>query len=129
MYTKFLAIGLFRLLELGGAKDPKALEGLVTALNVRTSAVNRDLLTYKARPAPCPGPRPQSPLPPGSPEPSPTSRTSRLAMSSSPVDMSSQVILVHRLLSEGPHSTHESVHVKVASTAGLPPAPSPWHPM
>ena len=52
VYTKFLAIGLFRLLELGGAKDPKALEGLVTALNVRTSAVNRDLLTYKARPLP-----------------------------------------------------------------------------
>lgn len=47
VYSKFLAIGLFRLLELSGAKDPKALEGLVTSLNVRVVAVNRDLLTYK----------------------------------------------------------------------------------
>eukprot|EP00884_Botryococcus_braunii_P016138 jgi/Botrbrau1/3207/Bobra.37_2s0037.1 len=46
-YSKFFAIGLFRLLELTGAKDPKALEALVTALNVPASAVNRDLLTYK----------------------------------------------------------------------------------
>lgn len=29
-YTRFLAIGLFRLLELTDARDPKALEGLVT---------------------------------------------------------------------------------------------------
>lgn len=29
-YTRFLAIGLFRLLELTNARDPKALEGLVT---------------------------------------------------------------------------------------------------
>lgn len=49
VYSKFLAIGLFRLLELSGAKDPKALEGLVTSLNVRVVAVNRDLLTYKVR--------------------------------------------------------------------------------
>lgn len=41
-----LMLGL-RLLELTGAKDPKALEALVTALNVSPSAVNRDLLTYK----------------------------------------------------------------------------------
>lgn len=40
-------MGCSRLLELTGAKDPKALEALVTALNVPASAVNRDLLTYK----------------------------------------------------------------------------------
>lgn len=77
MYTKFLAIGLFRLLELGGAKDPKALEGLVTALNVRTSAVNRDLLTYKARPAPRPPPR----APPPAPVPCPNPRSLQAAQS------------------------------------------------
>lgn len=38
---------LRRLLELSGAKDPKALETLVKSLNVRLAAVNRDLLTYK----------------------------------------------------------------------------------
>jgi photosystem II biogenesis protein Psp29 len=47
VYSKFLAIGLFRLLELSGAKDPKALEGLVKSLNLRLPSVNRDLLTYK----------------------------------------------------------------------------------
>ena len=36
-----------RLLELSGAKDPKALEGLVKSLNLRLPSVNRDLLTYK----------------------------------------------------------------------------------
>lgn len=36
-----------RLLELSGAKDPKALEGLVKSLNLRLQSVNRDLLTYK----------------------------------------------------------------------------------
>ena len=46
-YSKFFAIGLFRLLELTGAKDPKALGSLVTALGVRQDMVNRDLLTYK----------------------------------------------------------------------------------
>lgn len=47
LYTKFFAIGLFRLLELTGAKDPKALETLTKAVNVRTEAVNRDLKSYK----------------------------------------------------------------------------------
>ena len=52
VYSKFLAIGLFRLLELSGAKDPKALETLVNSLNVRVVAVNRDLLTYKVSAVP-----------------------------------------------------------------------------
>lgn len=46
-YSKFFAIGLFRLLELTGAKDPKALAGLVQAVGVRQDMVNRDLTTYK----------------------------------------------------------------------------------
>merc|ERR1712023_455293 len=32
LYSKFFSIGLFRMLELTGAKDPKALENLVTSL-------------------------------------------------------------------------------------------------
>lgn len=47
LYTKFFAIGLFRLLELTGAKDPKALETLVKRMNVKTESVNRDLTAYK----------------------------------------------------------------------------------
>ena len=47
LYSKFLAIGLFRILELVGAKDPKALEGLVKSINLRPELVNRDLLSYK----------------------------------------------------------------------------------
>lgn len=47
VYSKFLAIGLFRLLELSGAKEPKALETLVKSLNARPEAVQRDLVTYK----------------------------------------------------------------------------------
>jgi hypothetical protein len=47
-YSKFLAVGLFRLLELGGAKDPKALGGLCEATGVPAAAVTRDLNTYKA---------------------------------------------------------------------------------
>jgi len=47
-YSKFVAVGLFRLLELAGAKDPKALEGLCTATGVPVAAVTRDLNTYKA---------------------------------------------------------------------------------
>ena len=49
LYTKFFAIGLFRLLELTGAKDPKALEALVRAVGAPPDSVNRDLMTYKAR--------------------------------------------------------------------------------
>lgn len=46
-YNKFFAVGLFRLLELAGAKDPKALGALVASLGLRQDAVNRDLMTYK----------------------------------------------------------------------------------
>ncbi len=47
-YNKFVAIGLFRLLELTGAKEPAALERLVKAVGVKPEAVNRDLMMYKA---------------------------------------------------------------------------------
>lgn len=47
-YSRFLAVGVFRLLELSGAKDPKALERLAAALGVPQAAVARDLGTYKA---------------------------------------------------------------------------------
>jgi hypothetical protein len=47
-YSKFVAVGLFRLLELAGAKDPKALEGLVSAAGVPQASVTRDLNAYKA---------------------------------------------------------------------------------
>jgi len=46
-YNKFFAIGLFRLLELTGAKEPAALERLVKAVGVKPEAVNRDLMLYK----------------------------------------------------------------------------------
>ncbi|KXZ51189.1 hypothetical protein GPECTOR_13g676 [Gonium pectorale] len=46
-YSKFVAIGLFRLLELTGAKEPAALEKLVKAVGVKPEAVNRDLMMYK----------------------------------------------------------------------------------
>lgn len=46
-YNKFTAIGLFRLLELTGAKEPAALERLVKAVGVSQDAVNRDLVLYK----------------------------------------------------------------------------------
>jgi len=49
LYSKFLAIGLFRILELVGAKDPKALESLVKSINLRPELVNRDLLSYKVQ--------------------------------------------------------------------------------
>lgn len=40
-------MGLFRLLELAGAKGPKALSNLTSALGVPLERVNADLLTYK----------------------------------------------------------------------------------
>lgn len=46
-YNKFFAIGLFRLLELSGAKEPAALEKLTTALAVPLDSVNKDLMMYK----------------------------------------------------------------------------------
>jgi photosystem II biogenesis protein Psp29 len=47
VYTKFFAVGLFRLVELTGSKDPKTLTGLVSALNISQERVNADLMTYK----------------------------------------------------------------------------------
>ena len=47
LYSRFFAVGLFRLLELSKAKDPSALQGLVKAMNVSQDAVNRDLMNYK----------------------------------------------------------------------------------
>ena len=47
LYTKFFAVGIFRMLELCGAKDPKALGSLVEALGVPLERVNADLVTYK----------------------------------------------------------------------------------
>lgn len=46
-YNRFFAVGLFRLLELTGAKEPAALEKLVTAVGVKPASVNKDLLLYK----------------------------------------------------------------------------------
>jgi hypothetical protein len=47
LHDRFLAIGLFRLLELGGLTDPEALKSLVAKSGLDSEAVNRDLLTYK----------------------------------------------------------------------------------
>jgi photosystem II biogenesis protein Psp29 len=47
LYTKFFAVGIFRMLELVGAKDPKALGSIVEALGVPLERVNADLVTYK----------------------------------------------------------------------------------
>lgn len=44
LYTKFFAVGLFRLIELTGSKDPKSLTALVQALN---------LVSWQARRAAC----------------------------------------------------------------------------
>lgn len=46
-YNKFFAIGLFRLLELTGAKEPAALEKLVKSVGVKQESVMRDLVLYK----------------------------------------------------------------------------------
>ncbi|GMH36568.1 hypothetical protein BSKO_04436 [Bryopsis sp. KO-2023] len=46
-YNKFFAIGLFRLLELTGVKEPQALGTLVESMGVKQDAVNRDLKMYK----------------------------------------------------------------------------------
>merc|ERR1719159_1507015 len=45
LYTKYMAIGLFRLLELGKATDPESLKAMVEALDLEK--VQTDLLTYK----------------------------------------------------------------------------------
>lgn len=46
-YNKFFAIGLFRLLELSGAREPAALEKLVSVVGVSMESVNKDLNLYK----------------------------------------------------------------------------------
>lgn len=47
VYSKFLAIGLFRLLELAGATEPAALAQLAEAAGVPLQRVNADLTLYK----------------------------------------------------------------------------------
>ncbi|XP_019193894.1 PREDICTED: protein THYLAKOID FORMATION1, chloroplastic [Ipomoea nil] len=46
-YSRFFAIGLFRLLELSNATDPTILEKLCAALNVNKQSVDRDLDVYR----------------------------------------------------------------------------------
>merc|ERR1712157_242441 len=47
-YNKFIAIGIFRILELGSSMDPASLEKLSTALGAPLDKVTSDLATYKA---------------------------------------------------------------------------------
>jgi photosystem II biogenesis protein Psp29 len=47
-YTRLFAVGLFRILESSGAKDPSALKGAIAALGIREDAVNKDLMLYKS---------------------------------------------------------------------------------
>lgn len=46
-YSKFFAIGIFRILELTGVKEPQALGKIVESLGVPQDSVNRDLKLYK----------------------------------------------------------------------------------
>jgi photosystem II biogenesis protein Psp29 len=46
-YSRFFAIGLFRLLECANASDPAILESLSKALNVSKRSVDRDLDVYR----------------------------------------------------------------------------------
>ncbi|MQL97629.1 hypothetical protein Taro_030327 [Colocasia esculenta] len=46
-YSRFFAVGLFRLLELSNATEPSILEKLCTALNVNKRSVDRDLDVYR----------------------------------------------------------------------------------
>ncbi|MQL25255.1 hypothetical protein EI011_24520, partial [Escherichia coli] len=46
-YSRFFAIGLFRLLELANAMEPAILEQLCAALNVNKRSVDRDLDVYR----------------------------------------------------------------------------------
>ncbi|PON80546.1 Protein Thf [Parasponia andersonii] len=46
-YSRFFAVGLFRLLELANATEPTILEKLCTALNVNKRSVDRDLDVYR----------------------------------------------------------------------------------
>ena len=46
-YSRFFAIGLFRLLELANATEPSILEKLCAALNIDKKGVDRDLDVYR----------------------------------------------------------------------------------
>ncbi|XP_050205543.1 protein THYLAKOID FORMATION1, chloroplastic [Mercurialis annua] len=46
-YSRFFAVGLFRLLELSNSTDPTVLEKLCAALNVNKRSVDRDLDVYR----------------------------------------------------------------------------------
>lgn len=46
-YSRFVAIGLFRLLELANATEPAVLEKLCAALNINKPSVDRDLDVYR----------------------------------------------------------------------------------
>ncbi|XP_073297124.1 protein THYLAKOID FORMATION1, chloroplastic-like [Primulina huaijiensis] len=46
-YSRFFAVGLFRLLELANATEPIVLEKLCAALNVNKKSVDRDLDVYR----------------------------------------------------------------------------------
>nr|AFO59570.1 chloroplast Ptr ToxA-binding protein [Saccharum hybrid cultivar GT28] len=46
-YSRFFAVGLFRLLELANATEPTVLDKLCTALNVSKRSVDRDLDVYR----------------------------------------------------------------------------------
>ncbi|XP_074284938.1 protein THYLAKOID FORMATION1, chloroplastic [Silene latifolia] len=46
-YSRFFAVGLFRILELANASEPTVLEKLCTALNVNKRSVDRDLDVYR----------------------------------------------------------------------------------
>ncbi|CAA6672022.1 unnamed protein product [Spirodela intermedia] len=46
-YSRFFAIGLFRLLELANAPEPTVLEKLCAALNIEKRSVDRDLDVYR----------------------------------------------------------------------------------
>ncbi|KAJ6885016.1 protein THYLAKOID FORMATION1 [Populus alba x Populus x berolinensis] len=46
-YSRFFAVGLFRLLELSNASEPTVLEKLCSALNINKRSVDRDLDVYR----------------------------------------------------------------------------------
>ncbi|CAM8880160.1 hypothetical protein QQ045_020644 [Rhodiola kirilowii] len=46
-YSRFFAVGLFRLLELSNASEPSTLEKLCAALNIPKRSVDRDLDVYR----------------------------------------------------------------------------------
>ncbi|XP_057460870.1 protein THYLAKOID FORMATION1, chloroplastic-like [Actinidia eriantha] len=46
-YSRFFAVGLFRLLELANASEPTILEQLCAALNINKRSVDRDLDVYR----------------------------------------------------------------------------------